>query len=96
MVIPDVETVGGFSMCSSPYLLESEQTLELAVKYSQHPPAHWVHTQVTGNLRSLLCYVGYLLSCDNFGIIDCMNFINIGVQSLLNSQSCCKKISWRK
>lgn len=45
--IPGVEKVGGFSMCSSPGLLQREGVIELAVKYSTHPPAHWVHTKVT-------------------------------------------------
>ncbi|KAM9824382.1 oxidoreductase NAD-binding domain-containing protein 1 [Neosynchiropus ocellatus] len=42
--IPGVEKVGGFSMCSSPGLLQREGVIELAVKYAKHPPAHWVHT----------------------------------------------------
>lgn len=33
-------------MCSSPGLLEREGILELAVKYTAHPPAHWIHTEV--------------------------------------------------
>lgn len=45
--IPGVETVGGFSMCSSPGLLQREGVIELAVKYAKHPPAHWVHTACT-------------------------------------------------
>ncbi|KAG8005125.1 Oxidoreductase NAD-binding domain-containing protein 1, partial [Nibea albiflora] len=45
--IPGVETVGGFSMCSSPGLLQREGVVELAVKYTKHPPAHWVHTACT-------------------------------------------------
>lgn len=44
--IPGVSVVGGFSMCSSPGLLEREGILELAVKYTAHPPAHWIHTEV--------------------------------------------------
>ncbi|XP_067867887.1 oxidoreductase NAD-binding domain-containing protein 1 isoform X2 [Heterodontus francisci] len=43
--IPGTSKVGGFSICSSPGLLERESVLELAVKYSKHPPAHWIHTQ---------------------------------------------------
>ncbi|XP_066440913.1 oxidoreductase NAD-binding domain-containing protein 1 [Eleutherodactylus coqui] len=43
--IPGVPKVGGFSICSSPGLLEREGALELAVKYNLHPPAHWIHTQ---------------------------------------------------
>uniref|UniRef100_A0AAY4BG15 FAD-binding FR-type domain-containing protein n=1 Tax=Denticeps clupeoides TaxID=299321 RepID=A0AAY4BG15_9TELE len=47
LFIPGVEKVGGFSICSAPGLLQREGVLELAVKYAQHPPAHWVHTQVS-------------------------------------------------
>ncbi|XP_048849642.1 oxidoreductase NAD-binding domain-containing protein 1 [Brienomyrus brachyistius] len=43
--IPDLSTVGGFSICSSPGLLRREGVIELAVKYSQHPPAHWIHRE---------------------------------------------------
>lgn len=43
--IPGVAVVGGFSICSSPGLLEQEGVLELAIKHTTHPPAHWVHTQ---------------------------------------------------
>ncbi|XP_076810147.1 oxidoreductase NAD-binding domain-containing protein 1-like isoform X1 [Clavelina lepadiformis] len=45
MFIPGVETVGGFSICNSPRSLEVEGVIELAVKFSDHPPAHWIHTQ---------------------------------------------------
>ncbi|NXD80860.1 OXND1 protein, partial [Halcyon senegalensis] len=45
--IPGVSVVGGFSICSSPGLLEREGVLELAVKYTIHPPAHWIHTECT-------------------------------------------------
>ncbi|KAJ1102159.1 hypothetical protein NDU88_007213 [Pleurodeles waltl] len=47
LFIPGVPKVGGFSICSSPGMLEREGVLELAVKYSAHPPAHWIHTQCT-------------------------------------------------
>ncbi|XP_078092145.1 oxidoreductase NAD-binding domain-containing protein 1 isoform X2 [Mustelus asterias] len=43
--IPGTSQVGGFSICSSPGLLERENALELAVKYTKHPPAQWIHTQ---------------------------------------------------
>lgn len=43
--IPGVETVGGFSICSSPGLLQREGVIELAVKNTHHPPAHWIHTK---------------------------------------------------
>ena len=38
--------MGGFSICSSPRELKESNTIELAVKHSQHPPALWVHTKV--------------------------------------------------
>ncbi|XP_045913689.1 oxidoreductase NAD-binding domain-containing protein 1 [Micropterus dolomieu] len=49
--IPGVEKVGGFSMCSSPGLLQREGIVELAVKYTKHPPALWVHTTCTVGAR---------------------------------------------
>ncbi|XP_051246024.1 oxidoreductase NAD-binding domain-containing protein 1 isoform X2 [Dicentrarchus labrax] len=49
--IPGVEKVGGFSMCSSPGLLQREGIVELAVKYAKHPPAHWIHTACTVGSR---------------------------------------------
>ncbi|XP_042657755.1 oxidoreductase NAD-binding domain-containing protein 1 isoform X9 [Tyto alba] len=53
--IPGVSVVGGFSICSSPGLLEREGILELAVKYTVHPPAHWVHTEknILGLMKAL-------------------------------------------
>lgn len=42
--IPGVEMIGGFSMCSPPSELENENELTLAVKYSEWPPANWLHT----------------------------------------------------
>uniref|UniRef100_A0A674EBB9 Oxidoreductase NAD-binding domain containing 1 n=1 Tax=Salmo trutta TaxID=8032 RepID=A0A674EBB9_SALTR len=47
--IPGMEKVGGFSdsLCSSPGLLQREGVIELAVKYTQHTPAHWIHTKCT-------------------------------------------------
>ncbi|XP_065607782.1 oxidoreductase NAD-binding domain-containing protein 1 [Cyrtonyx montezumae] len=45
--IPGISVIGGFSMCSSPGLLEREGVLELAVKYTDHPPARWIHTECT-------------------------------------------------
>ncbi|XP_072226479.1 oxidoreductase NAD-binding domain-containing protein 1 isoform X1 [Leuresthes tenuis] len=49
--IPGVDKVGGFSMCSGPGLLQQEGVIELAVKYTKHPPAHWVHTMCTVGSR---------------------------------------------
>uniref|UniRef100_A0A9L0SFX3 Oxidoreductase NAD binding domain containing 1 n=1 Tax=Equus caballus TaxID=9796 RepID=A0A9L0SFX3_HORSE len=45
--IPGVSVVGGFSICSSPRLLEQERMIDLAVKYTNHPPALWIHNQCT-------------------------------------------------
>ncbi|XP_055985608.1 oxidoreductase NAD-binding domain-containing protein 1 isoform X2 [Sorex fumeus] len=45
--IPGVSVVGGFSICSSPKLLEQERMIELAVKYANHPPSLWIHNQCT-------------------------------------------------
>ncbi|XP_052091944.1 oxidoreductase NAD-binding domain-containing protein 1-like [Mytilus californianus] len=45
MFMPEVDIVGGFSMYSSPEQLQREGTIDLAVKYSTHPPALWVHTK---------------------------------------------------
>ena len=36
---------GGFSMCSSPSRMEKENILDLAVKYSDWPPTHWLHSK---------------------------------------------------
>lgn len=57
--IPDMEKVGGFSVCSSPGLLHRERCIDLAVKYTEHPPAHWIHTKVSSNL-SCFCKVAVM------------------------------------
>lgn len=54
LLIPGVEKVGGFSMCSGPGLLQREGVIELAVKYSKHPPAHWVHTMVRSPITHMI------------------------------------------
>jgi hypothetical protein len=43
--IPGLAKVGGFSMWSPPVKLEEDSELELAIKRSTWPPAHWVHTK---------------------------------------------------
>nr|XP_002130448.1 oxidoreductase NAD-binding domain-containing protein 1-like isoform X1 [Ciona intestinalis] len=54
MVIPGVDTVGGFSICNAPKDLVDNGHLQLAVKFSDHPPAHWIHTKCTvGNKVSV-------------------------------------------
>lgn len=56
LFIPGVDTVGGFSVTSSPQELDMQSTLKLAVKYSTHPPALWIHNSVsiTTNLKPIL------------------------------------------
>ncbi|KAK1173103.1 oxidoreductase NAD-binding domain-containing protein 1 isoform X1 [Acipenser oxyrinchus oxyrinchus] len=49
--VPGVPKVGGFSICSTPGLLKREGVLELAVKYSKHPPAHWCALDSEVDLR---------------------------------------------
>ncbi|XP_022102360.1 oxidoreductase NAD-binding domain-containing protein 1-like isoform X2 [Acanthaster planci] len=43
--IPGIRTVGGYSMYTPPSLLQKSLRMGLAVKYSEHAPAYWVHTQ---------------------------------------------------
>lgn len=45
LFIPGLEKVGGFSMVNHPDRYLKEGVVELAVKYSTWPPAHWIHTQ---------------------------------------------------
>lgn len=45
MFIPGVDIVGGYSICSSPEQLLMSHQIQLAVKNSKHPPAHWIHTK---------------------------------------------------
>lgn len=50
MSIPGVDTVGGFSICSSPIHLSQTGELSLSIKNSDHPPAAWVHNKVSFNI----------------------------------------------
>ncbi|XP_038076592.1 oxidoreductase NAD-binding domain-containing protein 1-like isoform X2 [Patiria miniata] len=43
--IPGVHTVGGYSMFTPPLSLMKDLRMGLAVKYSEHAPAYWVHKQ---------------------------------------------------
>ncbi|OXA57560.1 oxidoreductase NAD-binding domain-containing protein 1 [Folsomia candida] len=45
MHIPGVDTVGGFSITSSPMHLRRTGDIHLAVKNSESPPSMWVHTK---------------------------------------------------
>ena len=51
--IPGLSTVGGFSICSSPKKLKEKSIIELAVKYSEHPPAFWIHNEVCTSINHL-------------------------------------------
>nr|CAB3264611.1 oxidoreductase NAD-binding domain-containing protein 1-like [Phallusia mammillata] len=53
MFIPGVDTVGGFSICNSPKDLQENGIIELAVKFSDHPPAYWIHSkcQLNDNVK---------------------------------------------
>mmetsp|Transcript_3578 Transcript_3578/g.4867 ORF Transcript_3578/g.4867 Transcript_3578/m.4867 type:complete len:293 (+) Transcript_3578:105-983(+) len=42
-LIPHLDVIGGYSFTSTPKLLQSKGTLELAVKISKHPAASWIH-----------------------------------------------------
>ena len=46
LFIPGVDVVGGFSICSPPHQLATEQTIRLAIKSSFHPPAQWMCSKV--------------------------------------------------
>nr|XP_039255881.1 oxidoreductase NAD-binding domain-containing protein 1-like [Styela clava] len=58
MTIPGISTVGGFSICSCPNDLEQHGILEFAVKYSDHPPAKWIHEQCHVGSTVSLCFGG--------------------------------------
>ena len=53
--------MGGFSICSSPRELKETNTIELAVKHSQHPPALWVHTKVCVYNLSIFMYLAHIV-----------------------------------
>lgn len=56
--------VGGFSICSSPQRLERERIIELAVKYTNHPPAVWVHNKVSNHFKhNFLVCVSIVPAC---------------------------------
>lgn len=57
MFIPGVDTVGGFSICSSPIRLAETGELSLCVKESDHPPAEWVHNRVSFQIHSRNCFL---------------------------------------
>ena len=66
-------------MCSNPVYLKETGMLDLAVKNSSHPPAHWIHNEVEYHL----VYALYFLSC-SFG-----NHQFQDVRMKLVLKSCC-------
>lgn len=63
MFILGVDTVGGFSICSSPIHLRETGELSLCVKDSDHPPANWVHNKVSFTYITLWAQV--FIYCSN-------------------------------
>ena len=43
--IPSVETVGGYSITSTPHLLRERGVFTLAIQHSSHPPTLWMTSQ---------------------------------------------------
>ena len=45
--ISGLDKVGGYSMCSAPSKLDqvNGSTMDLAIKSSTWPPAHWIHNE---------------------------------------------------
>ena len=52
MHITGMDMVGGFSIACPPSVLKKTRFIELAVKYTEHPPAYWIHTQVGGQIST--------------------------------------------
>lgn len=42
--IPELKRMGSFTMCTSPLKFKKTGNIQLAVKYSDHKPTAWVHT----------------------------------------------------
>lgn len=42
-LVPNISEVAGYSICSSPKLLQETSEIELAVKFSEFPPTKWIH-----------------------------------------------------
>ena len=59
-LVPNISEVAGYSICSSPKLLQETSEIELAVKFSEFPPTKWIHEKVEAliSLLSSLCIVG--------------------------------------
>eukprot|EP00096_Caligus_rogercresseyi_P005626 TRINITY_DN2159_c0_g2_i3.p1 TRINITY_DN2159_c0_g2~~TRINITY_DN2159_c0_g2_i3.p1 ORF type:complete len:247 (-),score=41.19 TRINITY_DN2159_c0_g2_i3:186-926(-) len=49
LYIPQIDEVGGYSMCSEPSKFDKDGVLDLAIKYSTWAPAHWMHTKASVN-----------------------------------------------
>ncbi|XP_066972457.1 oxidoreductase NAD-binding domain-containing protein 1-like [Macrobrachium rosenbergii] len=51
LFVPGIETIGGYSMYSSPKQLTEQRTIDLALKYSDWPPTLWMHEQCKVNSK---------------------------------------------
>ncbi|XP_064096422.1 oxidoreductase NAD-binding domain-containing protein 1-like [Macrobrachium nipponense] len=51
LFVPGIETIGGYSMYSSPKHLTELRTIDLALKYSDWPPTLWMHEQCKVNSK---------------------------------------------
>lgn len=58
LFIPGISTVGGFSICSSPADFARDGVIELAVKYSTHPPADWIHKKCSAGAEVKIRFGG--------------------------------------
>ncbi|XP_068233977.1 oxidoreductase NAD-binding domain-containing protein 1-like [Palaemon carinicauda] len=58
LFIPGIETIGGYSMYSSPKQLVEQRTIELAIKYSDWPPTSWMHSQCKVTSKVEVCVGG--------------------------------------
>ena len=74
-------------MCSTPTLLKNEQIMDLAIKYSTHPPAHWVHNQCVDGSPVLLQVGGtfaYEMKRDNLGDNILLIAAGVGINPILS------------
>ena len=52
-----LDQVGGFSVCNATSKTTHSQLVDLAVKYSEWPPANWLHTQSKIGNFILIAYI---------------------------------------
>lgn len=54
MYITGIDVVGGYSIACPPSILKKKGYIELAIKYSEHPPSYWIHTKCQPSDKVLL------------------------------------------